>query len=92
MRTTVDLPDELYRKAKAEAALRGIRFKDLVEAALSQALLSPDSKGSSARRTKRPTLHDLMKDSCGIVDSGVSDLATNPKHMEGFGRDSIGNR
>jgi len=92
VRTTVDLPDELFRKAKAEAALRGIRFKDLVEAALSQALLSPGSGGSSARRTKRPTLHDLMKDSCGIVDSGIGDLATNPKHMAGFGRDSIGNR
>jgi hypothetical protein len=92
VRTTVDLPDELFRKAKAEAALRGIKFKDLIEAALSQALESPNSRGSGARRTKRPTLHDLMKDSCGIVDSGVSDLATDPKHMEGFGRDSIGNR
>ncbi len=30
--------------------------------------------------------HDLMKDGCGIVDSGFTDLATNMKHMEGFGR------
>ena len=29
---------------------------------------------------------DLMKDGCGIIRSGVPDLATNPKHMEGFGR------
>ena len=35
---------------------------------------------------KKPSLHDLMKDGCGIVDSGVPDLATNKKHMEGFGR------
>lgn len=35
---------------------------------------------------KKPSLHDLMKDGCGIVDSGIPDLATNKKHMEGFGR------
>jgi hypothetical protein len=35
---------------------------------------------------KKPSLHDRMKDLCGIVDSGVTDLATNKKHMEGFGR------
>ena len=38
------------------------------------------------RTGKKPSLHDLMKDGCGIVDSGVPDLATNKKHMEGFGR------
>jgi hypothetical protein len=31
MRTTVDLDDALFRKAKAHAALRGIKFKNLVE-------------------------------------------------------------
>lgn len=35
---------------------------------------------------KTPSLHDRMKDLCGIVDSGIPDLATNKKHMEGFGR------
>jgi hypothetical protein len=29
MKTTVELPDDLYREAKAEAALRGCRLKDL---------------------------------------------------------------
>ena len=29
---------------------------------------------------------DLMKDGCGIIRSGVPDLATNPKHLENFGR------
>lgn len=30
--------------------------------------------------------HDLMKDGCGIIRSGIGDLSTNKKHMEGFGR------
>ena len=40
----------------------------------------------SASRRRKPSLHERMKDFCGIVDSGVPDLATNKKHMEGFGR------
>ena len=31
MKTTVEVPDDLYRRAKAEAALRGRKPKDLVE-------------------------------------------------------------
>ncbi len=38
MRTTIDLPDELYRRTKAEAALRGRKFKDLVEDGLRRVL------------------------------------------------------
>lgn len=41
---------------------------------------------SAKRPVKKLSLHDRMKDGCGIVDSGVPDLATNKKHMEGFGR------
>lgn len=39
-----------------------------------------------ARRPQKASLHDLMKSGCGIVASGKPDLATNKKHMEGFGR------
>ena len=49
-------------------------------------LLDHLSQKLRRKRAGKPSLHDLMKGGCGIVDSGVSDLATNPKHMEGFGR------
>jgi hypothetical protein len=39
-----------------------------------------------------PSVHDLMKDVCGIVDSGLTDLASNPAHLDGLGRDSMGHR
>jgi hypothetical protein len=29
MRTTVDLPDPLFKRVKAEAALRGLKLRDL---------------------------------------------------------------
>ena len=34
MRTTIDIPERLLRHAKAEAALRGLRLKDIVRDAL----------------------------------------------------------
>jgi len=32
------------------------------------------------------TLHDAMKPTLGVLDSGVRDLGHNPKHLAGFGR------
>jgi hypothetical protein len=41
---------------------------------------------TAKRNGAKGSLHDRMKRGCGIVNSGVPDLATNKKHMEGFGR------
>jgi hypothetical protein len=83
MKTTIDLPDDLYRQAKAEAALRGRKLKDMVEEGLRRVLSEPphDEETSSG-----PTLLELMKDGIGIIDSGVPDLSTNPKYMADYGR------
>ncbi len=82
MKTTVDLSEELFRRVKAEAALRGRKLKDLVEEGLRLVLEAP----RRARGEARPTLHDLMQGSRGIVDSEVPDRGSNPKHLKGFGR------
>ena len=82
MKTTVDVPDDLYRRAKAEAALRGRKLRDLIEEGLRLVLEAP-------RKTPRqPSLAGLMKRARGAIDSGVPDLASNPEHLAGFGRDA----
>jgi hypothetical protein len=82
MKTTVEVPDDLYRQAKAEAALRGRKLKDLIEEGLRLVLEAP-------RKTRRhPSLAELTKRARGIIDSGVPDLGSNPKHLKGFGRDA----
>ena len=35
---------------------------------------------------EEPSVYDLVKEDLGCVDSGLGDLSTNPKHLEGFGR------
>lgn len=80
MKTTIELPDPLYRQAKAEAALRGRKLKDLIEQGLRLVLETP------AEPRPAPTLAKLMKPGLGMIDSGVDDLGTNPEHLKGFGR------
>jgi hypothetical protein len=82
MKTTVDLPDELYRRAKAEAALRGQKFRELVAEGLARVLEAPPEQLPKARMSA------LMRRARGVMDSGVSDLASNPKHLSGFGRNA----
>lgn len=43
MRTTIDLPVDVYRKAKAEAALRGVKLRDMVVTSLTRELNRADS-------------------------------------------------
>jgi hypothetical protein len=83
MKTTVELPDALYRQAKAEAALRGRKLKDLLEEGRRLVLEAPPDT------TRHTGLAGLMKHALGVVDSGVPDLASNPEHLKGFGRDAI---
>lgn len=82
MKTTIEVPDELYRRAKAAAALRGRKLKDLFAEGLRLVL------EKSSKRSPRPNLAQLMKPARGLVDSGVSDLASNPRHLKGFGRNA----
>ena len=86
MKTTVEVPDELYRRAKAEAALRGRKLKDLVEEGLRLVLNAP---GGAADRA---SLSELMAPARGMMDSGVPDLASNKRHLADFGRDARRNR
>lgn len=52
MRTTIEIPDDLFRKAKAQAALEGVRLRDVIERGLRLALAQPAP--SQPRRVKFP--------------------------------------
>ena len=52
MRTTLDLPDELFRALKAQAALEGTTLKDLVEK-LMRAGLAAHERGGAPRTPSR---------------------------------------
>ena len=104
MRTTLDLPDPVFRRLKARAALEGLSLKDLIGRYVAAGLRRSDAAASSGEgRVSEPATEpitepatraprfvsawDVMQDGSGLAQSGKRDLATNPAHMEGFGRD-----
>jgi len=91
MRTTVDIPDELFRRAKSEAALRGRKLKDLVEDGLRLVLekekLPVTAKKPLSKKPRPGSLHEKMQKFCGILDGDApTDLSTNKKYFDDFGR------
>jgi hypothetical protein len=80
MKASVEIPDDLYRRAKVEAARRGRKLQDLIEEGLQLVLHVPRKVGG------RRSLAELMERGRGIVDSGVPDLGSDPEHFEGFGK------
>lgn len=56
MRTTIDMPDTLFRKTKAVAALRGSSMKDLIVRAVEREVANP-APTAKRRRAKLPLIH-----------------------------------
>ncbi|MFL6198698.1 MAG: hypothetical protein ACJ76J_05960 [Thermoanaerobaculia bacterium] len=52
MRTTIDLPEELFRQAKAKAALDGLKLKDLIASYVEQGLRGTPSQAAPSRRKR----------------------------------------
>jgi len=77
---SLKLPDSLLLRLDRESRQRRMTKSALVRAALERELeQQPTAKGASC--------HDLARDLAGSIKKRLpKDLATNPKHMEGFGR------
>ena len=54
MRTTLDLPDDLLKRAKIEAVQRGTSLRDLVGAALARELRQPSAPKPTRKRAHFP--------------------------------------
>jgi hypothetical protein len=53
MRTTIDLPDPLFKQVKAEAALRGMKLREFITRSLERTL-AERSHPSKSYRVKLP--------------------------------------
>ena len=77
---TVKVPDELGVRLEKRARRLGLSKSAIVRESIEKEL------ERSVKVEEEPSAYDLMKEGIGCIDSGVSDLASNPRHMEGFGR------
>lgn len=86
MKATFEIPDELYRKLKAKSALEGRPMRAVAVELFRNWL----GESPTPDTVQPPSLPESMQRYCGIVDSGVTDLATNPDYFQDFGHDSLG--
>ena len=74
MRTTVDLPDDLFRKLKATAALQGMSLKQLITRAIEAEIAKPrESKGY---RVKLPLIRSKRPGTLDLTNTEIEDLLT----------------
>ena len=52
MRTTIDLPDDLFRQAKAKAAIDGLKLKDLIARYVEEGLRGTPTQAAQSRRKR----------------------------------------
>ena len=77
MRTTIDIPDELLRAAKAKAALEGRSLKDLMLDGLLQVMKQPAPKRRALRKAKFPIIkstHTGRKITEEMVNEAIEDM------------------
>lgn len=77
---TCKIPETLDEQLEAAAAARKTSKSHLVRECLEESLPRKNSP-------RRLSLYDRMKDACGMVKSGVRDLASNSRHLKGFGEE-----
>ena len=78
--TTISLkiPDELVSRMDALARVQRTSRSAVLREAL-------EDKLKAAARKAPQSLYAQSADLCGMGSSGLGDLASNPKHMDGFG-------
>jgi hypothetical protein len=78
MRTTVDLPDALFRRTKAVAALRGSSMKDLIVQAIEREISSKERSAakSPSQRSKLPVVHLRSGRKIDLTGFDFDDLLT----------------
>ena len=73
MRTTVDLPDQLFRELKAVAARRRTSLKTVIRAAVEEEIRKTQAK--AGKRLSFPLLSSHEPGSLYLTNAGIDDLS-----------------
>jgi hypothetical protein len=76
MRTTIDIPDAMYRRLKAQAAIEGRSIKSLILRGAEQALSSKPT--ASSHKVKLPLIHARRPGSLRVDDARIYDVISFP--------------
>ena len=74
MRTTIDMPDALYRKTKAIAALRGASMKDVIIRAVEREVTMRPAARAGKRRLQLPLIKATSGRKIDLTNFDFDDL------------------
>ena len=74
MRTTLDLPDDLLKRAKIEAVQRGTSLRDIVASALEREFSRPSDPTKKQKRTKFPIFASAAPGSLRLSGAGIAKM------------------
>ena len=78
MRTTVDIPDHLYRELKVHAAMEGTTIREIILEGVQERLRSRKSKGKPEGRVRFPVLRSRNPGSLALGEEGVYEYIPFP--------------
>jgi hypothetical protein len=78
MRTTVDIPDPLYREMKVRAAREGTTLKEIILEAVAQKLRTGKGTEKPEKRAKFPVVRSKNPGSLKLGEEGVYDYIPFP--------------
>jgi len=73
VRTTVDIPDPIYRRLKAEAGLRGCSVKDLVLLGVKAELEGPKVRRKS-KAVRLPLIHSKRPGQLHLTNRMINEI------------------
>ena len=74
MRTTLDLPDELLKRAKIAAVERGTSLREIVGAALERELNRPSEPKPMRKRARFPIFNSKAPGALRLTNAGIAKL------------------
>jgi len=74
MRTTIDLPDAVFRELKVVAARRGTSLKDVVRKAVEEEIAKAER--TAGRRQKFPLLASREPGTLDLTNAEIDDLSS----------------
>jgi hypothetical protein len=72
MRTTVDLPDDLLKRAKIAAIERGVSLRELIASALAKEVPARPSPPKKGKRVKLPILPSTRPGSMKLTNADIA--------------------
>jgi hypothetical protein len=77
MRTTLDLPDDLLKRAKIEAVERGTSLRELIGAALERELSGASDSKPRRKRARFPIFDSKAPGSLRLSKTGIAKLESD---------------